>query len=61
MYYLAVFQNVKLWGLPNGNIGWANEPFDIIEAITAFELEQREIEQERIEKSAPKKDVKNKR
>ena len=46
-YYLSVYQYVKLWGMPNGN-GWANEPCNVLEAITALEIEQREIEHDLI-------------
>jgi hypothetical protein len=52
-YYLMVFQYTKLWGLPHGQ-GWANEPSDILEAITALELEQREIESDMMEESREK-------
>lgn len=48
LFYLSVYQYVKLWGMPNGN-GWANEPSDILDAITALEIEQREIEHDEIE------------
>lgn len=54
IYYLSVYQYVKLWGMPNGN-GWANEPCNVLEAITALEIEQREIEHDLI----PDKDPKN--
>ena len=42
-YYLSVYQYTKLWGMPNGS-GWADEPCTMLEAITALEVEQREIE-----------------
>jgi hypothetical protein len=38
----------KLWGLPNGR-GWANEPADLMDAITALEIESRCIEAEELE------------
>lgn len=44
-YYLSVYQIVKLWGFPNA-VGWANEDCNLIDAITALEIEQREIEQD---------------
>jgi len=45
---LAIYNYTKLWGLPNG-CGWANEPLDVLEGITALELESRKIEQEEME------------
>ena len=39
----------KLWGMPNGH-GWANESIDILEGITAIEMETRAIEAEAMEK-----------
>lgn len=36
--------------MPNGN-GWANEPQEVIEAITALELESKAIEAEEMEKA----------
>lgn len=47
-YYLSVYHYIKLWGMPNGQ-GWANEPCDVLEAITALEIEQREIESDELE------------
>lgn len=47
-YIMGVYNYVKLWGMPNGN-GWANEPVDILEGITAIELEANAIEQEEME------------
>jgi len=46
---LEYYNYTKLWGLPNGQ-GWANEPCDLLEAITALELEAKAIEQEALEK-----------
>ena len=34
--------------MPNGN-GWANEPMNVIEGITALEIEARSIEAEEAE------------
>ena len=48
MFYLEVYNYVKLWGMPNGR-GWANEPCTTMEAITALEIESRAIEREEIE------------
>jgi len=45
---LAIYNYTKLWGMPNG-CGWANEPLDVLEGITALELEARKIEQEELE------------
>lgn len=36
----------KTWGLANGNIGWANEPMEYIEAITLLESEKNAVEVE---------------
>jgi len=49
-HYLSAYQYTKLWGLPNGN-GWANEPSDLLEGITALELEARLLENESYEKA----------
>jgi hypothetical protein len=46
---LEYYNYTKLWGLPNG-AGWVNEPCDLLEAITALELESKTIEQESLEK-----------
>jgi len=48
VYYLGVFQTVKLWGLPHGSAGWATEDACCMEAITALEMERREIENEQL-------------
>lgn len=40
----------KLWGLANGNVGWANEPLQYVQAITILESEQKAIEAEQHEK-----------
>jgi hypothetical protein len=65
-FYSAVerWYYTKLWGLANGNIGWANEPKDYMDVITLIESEQNAIEHEETTKrmeeskkksSAPKK------
>lgn len=46
---LNYWHYTKLWGLPNGQ-GWANEPLDVLEAITAIELETKTIEALEMEK-----------
>lgn len=51
-YFLSVYQYTKLWGLPNGD-GWANEPTDILDGITALELEAKTIESEMYNKDKP--------
>jgi hypothetical protein len=38
---------VKLWGMPNGK-GWAEEDKNVIEAITALELEAKALESEEV-------------
>jgi len=45
---LSIYQLTKLWGSPNGN-GWANEPIEVLEAITALELEAKALEHEELE------------
>lgn len=51
-YFLSIYQYTKLWGMPNGN-GWANEPTDILDGITALELEAKAIEYETLNKDKP--------
>ena len=53
LYYLSVYQYTELWGLPNGH-GWANEPTDILEGITALKIEARLIENEQMESARGK-------
>jgi hypothetical protein len=48
-YFLSVYQYTKLWGMPNG-VGWANEPTDILDGITALEVEAKAIEYEEMTK-----------
>lgn len=43
----------KMWGLPNG-CGWANEPSEFIDAITALESEQNKMEKEQMDKMKEK-------
>lgn len=45
---ISIYQLTKLWGPPNGN-GWANEPIELLEAITALELEAKALEHEELE------------
>ena len=47
LYLLQVYNMTKLWGLPHGG-GWADEPADIMNGLTAIELEARAIEHEEI-------------
>lgn len=49
-YFLSVYQYTKLWGMPNGD-GWANEPIDILDGITALEIEAKTIESELMNKA----------
>jgi hypothetical protein len=56
-YFYSVmekYQFTKYWGLANGN-GWANEPFEYLDAITAIESEDNRIQAEEMEKNNPKK------
>jgi len=54
IYMIGVYNYVKLWGMPNGN-GWANEPIEILEGITAIELEAKMLEQEEMENAQHKR------
>lgn len=54
IYMIGVYNYVKLWGMPNGN-GWANEPVEILEGITAIELEAKMLEQEEMENAQHKR------
>jgi len=47
----------KMWGLANGNIGWANEPSDYIEAITIIESVSNQIQQEEMDASRTRQAV----
>ena len=47
LYLLQVYNMTKLWGLPHGG-GWADEPADIMNGLTAIELEARDICRERM-------------
>jgi hypothetical protein len=49
---LTYYNWTKLWGLPHGG-GWADLPCDVLDGITAIELEARAIEAESIEASNP--------
>lgn len=53
-YIMGVYNYTKLWGMPNGN-GWANEPCEILEGITAIELEAKAMEHEELENAQSKK------
>ena len=53
-YMMGVYNYTKLWGMPNGN-GWANEPCEILEGITAIELEAKAMEHEELEDAKNKK------
>lgn len=48
---LNIWHKTKLWGLPNGHDGWANEPIDVIDAITILENEAKVIEAEEMERA----------
>lgn len=48
---LQYWNYTKLWGMPHGNGGWAEEPEDVLRAITAIELESKAMESEEIEKA----------
>jgi hypothetical protein len=46
--YYEIYHYTKLWGLPNGK-GWANEPMDVLVAISALEMEAKAIEAEELD------------
>jgi len=46
-FYLDVYHMVKLWGMPNGR-GWIDEDKNVMEAITAIEMEAKAIESEEV-------------
>lgn len=54
---LSYYNMTKLWGMPNGN-GWANEPVDMLEGITALEMEAKAIEAEMYEEATSKNNPK---
>ena len=58
-FYVALraWYYTKTWGLANGNVGWANEDANYIEAITAIENEQNAIENEEMEKATSKNKI----
>lgn len=43
---LQAWQLTKMWGLANGNVGWANEPIEYIDSISILESEQNAMEAE---------------
>ena len=47
---LSIYSYTKLWGMPNAN-GWANEPIEVLEAITAIELEAKTMEHKELEEA----------
>jgi hypothetical protein len=47
LYYLEIYHYTKMWGLPNGR-GWAHEPMNVLVAISALEVESREMDNEEI-------------
>lgn len=51
---MEVWQITEAWGLANGNIGWANEPRDYIDAITILKSEDNAIQQEEMDKTKNK-------
>ena len=53
VYILGVYNYTELWGMPNGN-GWANEPCDILDGITALKLESRAMEREEMDNARNK-------
>ena len=54
---LSYYNMTKLWGMPNGD-GWANEPVDMLEGITALEMEAKAIEAEMYESATSKNNPK---
>jgi len=53
---LSLWGTFKIMGLPNGSIGWANEPADFVEMVLALEMEDSAInEEQRIQREAEAK------
>lgn len=55
---LEMWFRTKLWGLAHGG-GWATEPIDYIDAITALESENNRMEAEEIDSKTKKVDKVN--
>jgi hypothetical protein len=55
---LRAWHLTKTWGLANGNVGWANEDADYIEAISAIDNEQNAMENEAMENATSKNKMK---
>ena len=51
---LYIYNMTKLWGLPHGG-GWADEPEDVIEGITALEMEAKALDAAAYEEAQPTK------
>ena len=51
---LAYYNWIKLWGMPYGS-GWADLPVDVLDGITAIEIEAKSIEAEEFEKHSSDK------
>lgn|GEM_PF-6616439 len=45
---LEYYNLIKLWGMPDHD-GWADMPIDVLEGITALELESKSMENEAME------------
>lgn len=48
---LQAWSLTKRWGLANGNVGWANEPMEYIEAITVLDSVSDAMENEAMEEA----------
>lgn len=51
---LDAWNKTTLYGLANGNIGWANEPSNYIDAIFALESEKNRMDAEEAEERQKK-------
>ena len=51
---LAYYNWIKLWGMPHGS-GWADLPVDVLDGITAIEIEAKAMEAEEMDKASSKK------
>lgn len=57
---LDAWSKTSLYGLANGNVGWANEPSNYIQAIYALEMEKNAMESEEMEQRRREMEKKSK-
>jgi hypothetical protein len=55
--YYNMYARVEILGsFPNGSVGWANEPVEVVRAVRIFRSEQNAIDAEKMEKVKSKND-----